>query len=209
MRPIRKVLYAILLALSSGLVVDRLTDDEWVPERMKVLRLADGYTIENHRPPLDKWPQLELRVDPMMVCPRRGVCSGIERDQPFERRTGWCFDAVIAADGREFLRLGPRAAFGGVAFDLWILPFAGADHLLAVGHWFSCVGPIVLVHDLRGTVTVSTLEWRANEAIRVRCELRYRCREYPGSTDVVEFCDEVIPARDDRLHPPKWSGEVK
>jgi hypothetical protein len=210
MRPIRKVLYAFLLVLSAALAVDRLTDDEWSPERMRVLRREDGFARNNICPPIEKWPRLELRVDPALVCQRRGVCTAVERDKPFEWRDLWCFEGSIAADGQKYLTLGPGVAFGGVAFDLWILPFAGADHVFAVGHWFSDAGPdFTLVHHLRGTLTVSTLDWRANEAIRARCELRYRCREFPESTDVVEFCGEVVPTRDDRLHPPKWSGDVR
>lgn len=94
--------------------------------------------------------------------------------------------------------MGPAGpSYGGKRFELWFVPRAGGWRLAAAAHWFSCCG-VGGFDGVRGAVNINTLDWREGAPIQMRCELSHTCRQYPRSTETINFCGEVIPTRDER-----------
>jgi len=146
--------------------------------------------MEPATPPVDQWPKVQLVVEPTLRCPTQEL-SG--------RAFSPTIDAVLAANGRQFVHIELPNGFGGELFELVFLPNSrGAFDVRALGRKAVDYGPPFkhVLSDLRGVITVNTLDWRESEPIHMRLDLHYYDTESsrPWST---ELSSQATPRREE------------
>jgi hypothetical protein len=154
-------------------------------------------------PPTEEWPKLQLVVDPTLHCTTPATCAGCShlgsRVAPFSVASlFWRFDAVLATNGRRFVRMKYADGFTGERFELAFIPAPrGAFEVGVLGRSHVDSGPpfTSVLQGLTGTVTVNTLDWREHEPIHVRFELRYFYDDDPAKWSTIEVCSEATPTR--------------
>jgi hypothetical protein len=146
--------------------------------------------LEPSTPPVGAWPEVRLIVDPALRCPAPEASGDVYVPT---------IDAVIAANGRRFVRIESATGFSGERFELAFLPKAGGQFRVGVlGRKTVDYGPPFQhrLTDLEGVVTVNTLDWSEHEPIHLRCDLNYYDTESatPATMDV---SGQATPTREE------------
>ena len=161
--------------------------------------------LEPSTPPVAAWPKVKLIVDPTLRSPTtptssesRHAGAWIMRDEP-NPELSLKFDAAASASGQRMLHMDSGSGRFLERFEFAFIPAKGGEFEVGVlGRSWVDYGPPFerRLRGLQGTVTVNTLDWREQEPVHVRIELRYY-GEDPSDWSTIEVCSQATPTREE------------
>jgi hypothetical protein len=160
-------------------------------------------------PTVEKWPEIELSIDPALRCPTPVICRGSSHlgpreVAPYEPCCDWHFDVRLTSAGERRVHMSSGGSYSeflgdyaGETFDFFVDASDGKPRMRAFGQAFDHNFGEKQLQGLNGAITLNTLDWREHEPIHVRFELRYYYDDDPAKWSTIEVCSEATPTRED------------